>query len=412
MKHLLKNKNFRYLWTSQVMSQITINVMNFLVIVRVYEHTHSALASSAIWIAFALPAILVGPLGAATVDIVDRRKVLMFATISQSIIILLYAFTFNTAFLLSYVVVFLYSLFNQFYVPAESASLPYLVEKKDLIEANSVFFLSQQICILIAFVIGGVLSESLGLQVAFFSSSILLFLAFLAAHRLPKMEVNHIKFEGSFQMKVVEFLQQVLDGFKFIFGHKYILYPFVFLLSIWTLMAILTVNLPLIGEEIVKVKPSLAGIAVVLPAALGALTGTSLLSKYDQKVLKRHIVMYSMLVLGIVFVTVPLIVPLLSFWPARTLVIIAFFFAGMGYVGTLVPSLTYIQQATPKDMTGRVLGYFWFVSSIIGIMPVLFSATITQFFGINTLLVIFGVIAFAAYLAIRFIVPKSFIKPI
>ena len=412
MKNLFKNRNFRYLWFSQIMSQITINVMNFLVIVRVYEQTHSPLASSGIWIAYALPAMLVGPIGAATVDIVDRRRILVLATISQSVIILLYSFTFGISLALSYVVVFLYSLFNQFYVPAESASLPFLVPKRDLIEANSVFFLSQQVSLLVAFVVAGVVAVTLGLQFAFIMASILLLFACFAAFHLPKMEVTHIVFKGTLPMKVVGFLEQVLEGFRFIFKNTYIFLPFFFLLSIWTLMGILTVNLPLIGEEIVKVSPSLAGIAIVLPAAAGALTGSTLMSRYDQKVLKRTIVQSSMLVLGLVFLVVPFVVPLLNFWAGRTLVVAAFYLAGLGYVGTLVPTLTYIQEVTPKDMTGRVLGYFWFVSSIIGILPVLFSATITQFFGISTLLILFGGIALILHLAMRFVIPRTAIKPI
>lgn len=396
------------MWTSQVMSQITINVMNFLVIVRVYDQTHSPIASSLIWVAYALPALLIGPLGAATVDMVDRRRVLMFATISQSIVILFYVFTYDISFLFSYVVVFLYSLFNQFYVPAESASLPYLVSKNDLTEANSTFFLSQQVSLIIAFVAAGLIAEVFGLKLAFFLASILLMFAFLAVNKLPKMEVSHASISGNFYKKVGRFFGQVFDGFRFIFKRKDILFPFVFLLSLWTLMSILTVNMPLIGEKIIKVKTNLAGMMIVIPAAAGALVGTYYMSKNDQKIRKSTLVKNSLVILSAVFIFVPIVLPLLNFWLSRTLVIVAFFFAGMGYIGSLVPCLTYIQTKTPQNMTGRVLGYFWFVSSIIGIIPVVFSATITQVFGIHTLLVSFGIIAFVGYLVLKYGLSKSF----
>lgn len=408
MKNLLKNRNFKLLWTSQIMSQITINIMNFLVIVRVYEQTHSPIASSLIWVAYALPALLVGPIGSASVDMIDRRKVLMFATLSQSVVILLYVFTYDIALSISYIVVFLYSMFNQFYVPAESASLPYLVPKKDLTEGNSTFFLSQQVAVLVAFVAAGVVAELFGLRVAFIAASVLLLFAFTAVHRLPKMEVAHVGLSGNFTKKVRKFFDQVLEGFRFILTNKVIFLPFMFLLSLWTLMSILTVNMPLIGEEIIKVKSNLAGIMIVIPAAFGAFVGTTYLSKYDQKIRRSEIVRTSLLILATVFISVPLLIPLLNFWLARTIVIIAFFFAGLGYIGSLVPSLTYIQTHTPENMTGRVLGYFWFVSSIIGILPVLFSATITEVFGIRILLVTFGVVALAASIFLRFYFPKQF----
>jgi MFS family permease len=136
--------------------------------------------------------------------------------------------------------------------------------------------------------------------------------------------------------------------------------------------------------------------------------GTTYLSKYDQKIRRSEIVRTSLLILATVFISVPLLIPLLNFWLARTIVTIAFFFAGLGYIGSLVPSLTYIQTHTPENMTGRVLGYFWFVSSIIGILPVLFSATITEVFGVRILLVTFGVVALSASIFLRFYFPKQF----
>ena len=75
-KPLVLNKNFRYLWISQILSQLTINIMNFLLLIRLYVDTGSTIATSLLWISYAIPAVAIGPIAAAAVDIFERRKVL------------------------------------------------------------------------------------------------------------------------------------------------------------------------------------------------------------------------------------------------------------------------------------------------------------------------------------------------
>ena len=127
---LLRNKNFRLLWASQGLSQLTINMLNFLFLVRVFSETGSNMAIALLWVSYSLPAIIIGPIAAASVDIVDRRKLLMITNFLQAMVVLLYGYSHRTDIFLTYFVVFLYSFLNQFYVPAELASLPSLVNKR------------------------------------------------------------------------------------------------------------------------------------------------------------------------------------------------------------------------------------------------------------------------------------------
>jgi MFS family permease len=109
----LKKSKFVYLWTSQVLSQLAINIMNFLLLIRLYEKTGSSIATSFLWVAYALPAILIGPIAAASVDLFDRRKMLITANLMQSMAIFGYAFLHETNFFLLYGIAVTYSFFNQ-----------------------------------------------------------------------------------------------------------------------------------------------------------------------------------------------------------------------------------------------------------------------------------------------------------
>jgi len=126
---ILKNSKFISLWTSQILSQVTINLMNFLLLLKLFEATRSTIATSLLWVAYALPAILIGPIAAASIDLVDKRKMLILTNLLQAVIIFIYALSQHESVFLLYGIAVIYSFLNQFYVPAEQASLPTLVKK-------------------------------------------------------------------------------------------------------------------------------------------------------------------------------------------------------------------------------------------------------------------------------------------
>lgn len=148
---VIKRPNFIYLWASQILSQLTVNIMNFLLLTRLFTVTGSTIATSLLWVAYALPAIFFGPIGAASVDLVSRRKMLMVTNLLQALTVGGYILFHQSSIFLLYFVVVLYSLFNQFYVPAESSSLPSVVPKNYLAYANSLFLITQQATLVVGF---------------------------------------------------------------------------------------------------------------------------------------------------------------------------------------------------------------------------------------------------------------------
>src|SRR5258708_3864509 len=159
---LLRNRQFLLLWISQLASQITINMLNYLLLIRLYERTNSTIATSFLWVSYALPALLVGPIAAAGVDMFDRRKTLIITNLFQSLVVLLYGLIHKNSLFLLYGLIIIYSLLNQFYVPAEQATLPLLVKKKLLARANTIFFLSVNAAIIFGFGFAGIFLKYLG----------------------------------------------------------------------------------------------------------------------------------------------------------------------------------------------------------------------------------------------------------
>jgi hypothetical protein len=74
-KSFTKNPKFLYLWVSQILSQLTVNIMNFLLLAHLFETTKSSIAVALLWVAYSLPALIIGPIGAASVDLLSRRNI-------------------------------------------------------------------------------------------------------------------------------------------------------------------------------------------------------------------------------------------------------------------------------------------------------------------------------------------------
>ena len=89
---ILKEKKFKFLWISQILSQLTINMMTFLLLIYLYSKTESTIAASFIWVSYSIPALLVGPFGAAFSDMLNRKKILLTTNLLQSLVIFAYAF--------------------------------------------------------------------------------------------------------------------------------------------------------------------------------------------------------------------------------------------------------------------------------------------------------------------------------
>jgi MFS family permease len=397
-KKLFRNKDFLLLWISQITSQLAINIMNFLVLVHIFEQTGSSIASSFIWVAYGVPAVILGPIAAAAVDMYDKRKILIIANITQSIIVLTYALLYQQFLYFSFGVVFLYSVFDQLYVPAEAASLPVVIAKKNLARANGLFFISAQSMAIVGFGMAGLISEVIGFQETMILGSAMLLIAFFATLSLKKLGKPKIASINSFEHLIFQFFTRIKEGYDFIRTKNSILYPFLFLMWLQISLSVLVVNLPAIGIEIVQTKPALAGLLVVGPAGIGALLSAFFLPKLlARKVRKRRIIEIALLSISVNFLVVGTIVPLLGIWTGRLVLITSFFLVGVSYVGALIPSVTFLQLQTPPKLMGRVFGNFWFLANTATLLPVIFSATITEILGVKLMILFMGLIAFSVF---------------
>jgi MFS family permease len=394
LKAIFKNKDFLYLWISQFTSQVAVNTLTFLIILQIFNATGSAIASSLVWVTFIIPAVLFGPFAAAFADMVDKKAMLMFTNLFQGLTILIYAFLFQDYLYLAYGVVFTYSFFNQFYIPAELASLPMLVKKENLASANGLFLITYQLGIIVGYGLSGAFSQLVGFRTSFLVAAGLLFAALASVSLLPKLKEVEKK---TLEKGVSLFFNRVAEGYHFIRQNKNVFSAFVIVVTLQVSLAIIMVNLPLMAREILGVSPSLAGLFIVLPAGLGAVLGAIIVPRLLIKWRKKKMIENSLLLTSAVVWSIVLLVPETALFLRPLITSALSLLVGISFVGIYIPAQTYMQVATPEMLMGRVFGNTWFITTVATVLPVLFSATVSEIFGVRQMFFLLGTLTLGMY---------------
>lgn len=371
-----------------------LNIVNFVLLLRLFDRTGSTLAASFLWIAYSLPILLVGPIAATVVDMVNKKRLLTVTTLLQALTILLFLFTGDRYFLL-YAIMFIYSLFSQFYLPSESATLPNLVRKEELPEANGMFLLTKQVGMLIGYGSAGFLTLLFGFQSTIILCSILLAIACVSVLLLPTMKAVR---KVNVEQDLAQFFGKVGEGYLFIKNNKSILYPVLLVAGSEMIMLIVAINMPALARDLLHIRIENAATYIIIPALTGALAGVLLFPQLLKKKFRKNmIIKTALLILAFCFISIGLV---LSFLPIPTRLIILpiiCIIAGFCFIGVEIPAQTFMQESTPPEMMGRLWGNLWFMTTIATIAPLFLSASITEFLGVNTFFVILGIVIFVAW---------------
>ena len=397
INYLIKHTKFPFLWSSQILSQLTINMMNFLLLVRIYENTNSTLATSLLWVSYAIPVLIIGPIASALVDYWDRRNILIFTNLLQAIVVLYYALFFREKVFFIYGLTFFYSLINQFYVPAESASVTFVVENKHLPHANGLIFITQQLSLILGFALASIFNRFLGFNTSLIICAVLLFTAFICVIFLPKMKMK-INEKGGIEETFFSFFKSIYKGYKYIRTNNNILLTFVLLIIVQVLYSIIIVSVPMIADQLLNIPANLSGIYIVIPAGLGSMLGAIYMPTFlKNKWRKRSLIETSLFTIAILFLIITFLVSLFSTILKIIFSGIIIFFIGAFFIGILIPSQTYLQENTPDEYKGRIFGNMWFITTLATLIPVIFYGAMSEIFGIKILMTLISVVCFLSY---------------
>ena len=165
LKH---NRNYRYTWAGQVVSEIGDHFNNIAVFSLALANTHSGLVVTGVMLARAIPAIAAGPLAGVALDRFDRKRIMIASDLVRALVALgfILAIPRKDTWLL-YLLSALLMLASPFFTSGRSAILPTIASKEELHTANSLTQTTQWMTLTIGAFLGGASVVQFGYQWAF-----------------------------------------------------------------------------------------------------------------------------------------------------------------------------------------------------------------------------------------------------
>ncbi len=170
---LQSNRNYRRLWTGQIVSEVGDHFNNIAVLSLALAHTQSGLSAALVMIARAIPAVLAGPIAGVVLDRMDRRHVMIASDLIRAVIAIGFILSISHT---DNVFIYLFSALlmfaSPFFTSGRSAILPTIATKEELHAANSVTQITGWMTLTIGAALGGLTVSSVGYRWAFVLNSL------------------------------------------------------------------------------------------------------------------------------------------------------------------------------------------------------------------------------------------------
>lgn len=396
---VLSISSFSYLLISEFFSQFAMNLLNFILLIVVFQLSGSNIAVAGVVLSFTIPSIVFGILAGVYVDRWNKKNVLVYTNVLRALAALPLIFISSELFII-YVLSFLISLITQFFIPAETPIIPLLVPKKNLITANAFFSMGIFGSIIIAYALSGPLLLFFGKTNVFILITILFvfsaFFAFLIKLRIPKQNLD---------LKINIF-EEIKDAFAFMAAKDKIYHSIFLLTLLQTLILVIAVIGPSYAEDILRIDVEKFPALFVTPAVIGMSIGAVLIGNFWHKRSKQALAKIGLLVIGFVMLLFPYgyifsskeIVDkvndnLPSFMIINDIHLMIFLAVIIGFAFSLVfiPTNTLIQEETTDRQRGKIYGSMNALVGIVSLIPVLGAGALADLIGVSRVITLIGI---------------------
>jgi len=403
LRQLLKNRNFLFLWLEQILTQFSYNLMNFSLIVSVFKLTGSNFSVGILLLCFFLPSSIFTNVAGLISDYFHRKKIMMLANIVWASLVLSFILARNTFWAICLVAI-LIQIADEFFVNANFSAIPSVVDPKNLLLANSLFSLTNYLCLILGTLSVGILIRMFSPVSPFIVASSLVFLGSFFVSKL------------NFQQKLIlpqkrkvmfeHITNDLKKGWEFIKSQRSIKILVAFLVSLNALQAFFLAISPGYLENVLRIRGEDASFVFILPLGIGLLLAGTFLGKFGKKYRKISFIQKGLFLLGLAFLFLALIPkstriakltkktwPFEAFLGVSAPLILMAIVLGFGGALVFVPSQTLFQEKIPEELRGRVLSTLHFSGYLASSALTLLSGFLADnigFFPLFLSLSIFG----------------------
>ncbi|MEK7435022.1 MAG: MFS transporter [Cyanobacteriota bacterium] len=292
---VLKNIQFLLLWLSQTFSQFGDRIFLLFMVDLVTKAQFSNSEVSKLILIYTIPAIIFGSFAGVFVDRWNKKLTMILCNILRAICVLLLFISDSN--LNIYIITFLVSTFTQFFAPAEASSIPELVEKKNLLPANSLFMGTMFSSVVFGFAIGTPIINKFSHQITTLAIFGMYFVAALLLLFLKNIQV--VKKESK------HFFDEFIDGYNYVISHKIVLFCVVRQIIVFSAFAALSVLAIGFVNDVLHLKPVFFGYMLAI-AGLGMGLGAVVSGRFGNRVGKDFLIFSGFIISSIMLISLAL----------------------------------------------------------------------------------------------------------
>jgi MFS family permease len=210
------NRNFRRLWGAQVVSEIgdwfyTLAIYNLLL-----QLTGRASSVALALVLQVLPQTLIGPAAGVLNDRIRRKQVMIAADLGRMLIVLCMLLVRSKEMVwLVYPLLVAETLLAAFFEPARSSVIPNIVEREDVVLANTLSSTTWSVNLMLGATTGGIVAALLGRDAVFILNALSFLVSALLIFRMRFAEPHA---EGAHPLHVRELVDfsPIVDGIRYV----------------------------------------------------------------------------------------------------------------------------------------------------------------------------------------------------
>lgn len=396
---LLKNREFLKLWGNQILLQIAFNICNYTALLILANKTHSPFIQAVFYTSLTIPSFVFGLIAGPIVDVTDRKKLMLVTDFLMAILFFAYSFTKGSV--LGIVLIgFATSSVARFFIPAEAATMPLVVDAETLDHANTFFLFTLMGSLLLGYAIAGPIIQmsgglgSKGESSPFFVAGVMLIIGFLL--RVSLKHITHTKpqvVSGSIFKKTFVLFQETVVEVR---ENRPIALSLTLLIFVELMIGLLSVVILEYVRRFLLLPLTSVSYILMLPLIGGLLTGVGALGIVQKRYGYKKSILVSMAVTGIVLSLLGALPMVLAktqtaITSLRISAIISSFVLGIVVVFISVQSRTLLQKAAKSEMHGRIFSFLDVMIAFVTPIPVLTLGLLADKVSLLATLVFIGI---------------------
>ncbi len=381
-REVLRNRNFLKLWGAQVASQVAAQLLNYGLIIHIYElakGTRYASSSVSLFIvAIGVPAILFAVPAGAYTDLRDRKRILNWANAMRALLVPLFILL-DGQLAAVYALALFVSVFSQFFVPAEGAALPRLVKEEHLPIANSFFVFTLNASFIVGYSLAAPIISRFGVDAVYVTVTLAFIIALMLTLTLPSMKPHKLeKFDFVNTYRAI--IKDLRLHFVKIIREETLLFPILLISLAQTIVGIISALAPAMAQQLFGKGLAETSHYLVLPAGIGLIIGSVVAGKVLQSQSKVRVIFVALFLAASVLLVMAALPVFARFVPIAPLTAIITFVLGLLNAGILVASQTLLQLASTDSLRGQIFGTLNMMINIAALVPVFVAGLLADLF--------------------------------